>query len=63
MFWDFCAQLEVTIPRQGGGALVPMQDLKDTLLRLSLEEELGLCFIAALLFLDSFSLFVPALTF
>ena len=45
------------------GALAPMQDLKDTLLCLSLEEELRLCFIAALLFLHSFSLFLPALTF
>ena len=43
------------------GDLVPVEELKDILLCISLEEELGLCFITLLLF-DAFSLFLHSLT-
>ena len=35
------------------GALVPAEELKDILLCMSLEQEPGPCFLAALLFLDN----------
>ena len=37
------------------GDLVPAKGLKDILLHRSLEEELGLCFMATLLFIECFS--------
>ena len=57
VFQESCAQPEVTI-LQLGGALSSCRKTQRYILCVSLEEELGLCFIAALLF-DCFS-FVSA---
>ena len=53
VFQESGAQPEVAILYLGG-VLVPVEELKDILLSVSVEEELGPCFIAILLFLDYF---------
>ena len=59
MLQQSCAQPGVTILPLGGGGLVPAEELRDVLLCIFLEEELGFCFIEVLLFLDCSS-FVSA---